>query len=169
MVFVYALGFATPVRGKGAVPRQGGRECVGESLDRIAARLFVDGPVFVDGEVCLMSLRQKYLKILSGMLPVGAVGVSLALGAASAAADQGPSGSAATAPRQAGVSERLAAIRDAVSDAAIPAAVPKASQAGEQLAWWAWRNGGGGWRNGGGGWRNGGWRNGGWRNFWRNW
>lgn len=77
------------------------------------------------------------------------------------------------------VAERLAAIRDAVSQAAEPAA----GQSEKQLAWWAWRNGGGGWRNGGawwrnggwgnggwrnGGWRNGGWRNGGWPNFWRN-
>ena len=117
-----------------------------------------------------MSLRQRYLKILSLMLPAGAVGVSLALGAAApAAADQGPS-NAESPTGQARVSERLAAIRDAVSDVGRPSAL----KAGEQLAWWAWRNGGGGWRNGGGGWRNGGWRNGGWRNggwgnAWRNW
>lgn len=111
-----------------------------------------------------MLLRQKYLKILSGMVPAGAVGMSLVLGAAApAAADQDPSVQS-PASGQTGVSERLAAIRDAVSDVANPKALKK----GEQLAWWAWRNGGGGWRNGGF-WRNGGWRNGGWRNFWRNW
>jgi hypothetical protein len=112
----------------------------------------------------MMLLRQRYLKILSGLLPVGAVGVSLALAAAApAAADRGPSSVHSPAASQTRVSERLAAIRAAVSDVA----GPKALKSGEQLAWWAWRNGGGGWRNGG--WRNGGWRNGGWRNFWRNW
>lgn len=122
-----------------------------------------------------MLLRDKYFKILSGMLPAGAVGVSLMLGsAAPAAADPDPAQSQPPAAEPSGVSNRLAAIRDAVS--AINH--PKASQAGEQVAWWAWRNGGGGWRNGGaawgnGGWRNGGWRNGGWHNapwsnFWRN-
>jgi rSAM-associated Gly-rich repeat protein len=122
-----------------------------------------------------MLLRDKYLKILSGMLPAGAVGVSLMLGsAAPAAADHGPTQSQPPAAEPSGVSDRLAAIRDAVS--AIDH--PQASQAGEQVAWWGWRNGGGGWRNGGaawgnGGWRNGGWRNGGWHNgpwsnFWRN-
>ena len=127
----------------------------------------------VKGEVCLMLLRQKYLKILSAMLPAGAVGVSLMLGAAPAAADRSPSSVQSQAAGRTRVSERLAAIRDAVSDVAAPGAL----KTGERLAWWAWRNGGGGgwrnggggWRNGGGGWRNGGWHNGGWRNFWRNW
>jgi rSAM-associated Gly-rich repeat protein len=124
----------------------------------------------VDGKVGLMSLRQRYLKILSLMLPAGAVSVSLVLGsAAPAAADQDPLSAGSPVAGQAPVSERLAAIRDAVSDVGRPSAL----KAGEQLAWWAWRNGGGGWRNGGawgnGGWRNGGWRNGGWRNAWRNW
>jgi rSAM-associated Gly-rich repeat protein len=119
--------------------------------------------------------RQKYLKILSGLLPVGAVGISVALGAAApAAADQGPSGLQSKTAGQDRVSERLAAIRDVVSDIVSPQASPTQ----KRLAWWAWRNGGGGWRNGGGAWRNGGggwrnggggWHNGGWRNFWRNW
>jgi rSAM-associated Gly-rich repeat protein len=113
----------------------------------------------------LMSLRQKYLKILSGMASVGAVGASLLLGSAAPAV--GEWDPAAEQPRMAdgiSVSQRLAAIREAVSDVVGPNQVER----GRQLAWWAnggWRNGG--WRNGG--WRNGGWRNGGWRNFWRNW
>lgn len=118
-----------------------------------------------------MSLRQRYLNILTGIIPAGLIGASLLLGsAAPVAANQETAGGSAAAP----VSERLAAIREAVSDAAGPAA-----KAGPQLAWWAnggWRNGGGGWRNAGrwrnggwgNGWRNGGWRNG-WNNFWRNW
>ena len=41
-----------------------------------------------------MSLRQKYVKILSGMLPAGAVGVSLLLGStAPSAANEHPAAS----------------------------------------------------------------------------
>jgi rSAM-associated Gly-rich repeat protein len=130
-------------------------------------------------------LRQKYLNILAGLLPAGALGVSLALSTTTALAtvDPEPTGGQPPAASQSRVSDRLAAIRDAVS--AIEGA--KASKPDEQVAWWAWRNGGGGWRNGGaawrnggggwggggwrnggGGWRNGGWRNGPWSNFWRN-
>jgi hypothetical protein len=111
-----------------------------------------------------MSLRQRYLKILAGIVPVGAAGVALLLGStAPVAADQGAAAARAHSAAGAGVSERLAAIRAAVSDVDGPGVT--AAQSRQQLAWWAWRNGG--WRNGG--WRNGGWRNGGWRNFWRNW
>jgi rSAM-associated Gly-rich repeat protein len=120
-----------------------------------------------------MSLRQRYLKILSGIVPVGAVGLSLLLGStAPVAADPDPAAAEPPSAGGASVSERLAAIREAVSDAAGPSVLRDR----QQLAWWAWRNGGGGWRNGGGGWRNGGgggWRNGGWHNgwhnYWRNW
>jgi rSAM-associated Gly-rich repeat protein len=125
----------------------------------------------------MMLLQRKYLKILAGLLPAGAMGVSLALGTtAPAAADPEPQGRPTPGASQTRVADRLAAIRDAVS--AVEGA--KLVDPGEQVAWWAWRNGGGGWRNGGaawrnggGGWRNGDWRNGGWRNgpwsnFWRN-
>ena len=125
-----------------------------------------------------MSLRQKYVKIFSGLFPAGAMGVSLLLGsAAPSGANQPPLSSQPAASESYGVSERLAAIRDAVSDLS-PAAI---AADGEQLAWgnW-WRNGGWrgpGWRNGGwwgpgwrnAGWRGPGWRNGGWPNWWRNW
>jgi rSAM-associated Gly-rich repeat protein len=126
----------------------------------------------VDNEVSSMSRRQKYLKILSGLLPVSAAGVSLLLGS-SAPAEAAQHPVQPRAADQGRIADRLAAIRDAVSDVAGPGA----STGGKELAWWAWRNGGGGaWRNGGwrnGGWRNAGWRNGGWGNgwpnFWRNW
>ena len=122
-----------------------------------------------------MSLRQKYMEILAGIVPVGAVGVSLLLGStAPAAASEEPAAAQPQAVAAARVSERLAAIREAVSDVAGPGA--GAAESRTQLVWWAnggWRNGGGGWRNGGawgnGGWRNGGWHNGGWHNYWRNW
>jgi len=121
-----------------------------------------------------MSLQERYLKILSGIVPVGAVSLSLLLGsAAPVAASQDPAEARPRAAGEARVSERLAAIREAVSEVAAPGA--GAAEGRQQLAWWAWRNGGGGWRNGGGGWRNGGggWGNGGWHNgwhnYWRNW
>jgi hypothetical protein len=115
-----------------------------------------------------MSLRQKYLRILAEMASAGAVGVSLLLGStAPVVADQDPASAQPRAADHGRVSERLAAIRAAVS--AVEG--DEAAKVGDiRMVWWGnggWRNGGWGWRNGG--WRNGGWRNGGWRNFWRNW
>jgi hypothetical protein len=114
-----------------------------------------------------MSLRQKYRRILSEIMPAGAVGISLLLGSTpSADANQDPIGSQPAAAARAGVSERLSAIRGAVSDVIRP--VAERSGGEQQFAWgnW-WRNGG--WRNGGwGNWRNG-WGNGGWHNWWHNW
>jgi hypothetical protein len=114
-----------------------------------------------------MSLRQRYLKVLSQIMPAGAVGVSLLLGSAAPgdAARHSPALQSKTAD-PATVGDRLAAIRQAVSDVAGDAARSRPGE--QQLAWgnW-WRNGG--WRNGGwGNWRNG-WRNGGWHNWWHNW
>jgi hypothetical protein len=121
-----------------------------------------------------MSLRQKYLNILSGIAPAGAVGVALLLGSsAPGVASPEPVGAQpqAAAPR---VSERLAAIRDAVSAVAGQDAARQGKNAGDlRLAWgnW-WRNGGWGYRPWGGwGWPN--WNNwhnwNNWNNWWRNW
>ena len=114
-----------------------------------------------------MSLRQRYLKVLSQIMPAGAVGVSLLLGtAAPGAAAQSPSATQPAAADRFTVAERLAAIRQAVSDIAGDGVILSLGE--QQLAWgnW-WRNGG--WRNGGwGNWRNG-WHNGGWHNWWHNW
>jgi rSAM-associated Gly-rich repeat protein len=113
-----------------------------------------------------MLLRQRYRRILLSVLPIGAVGASLLLGLAAPAKAEAELVSAqAVAGSQGRVADRLAAIRDAVSDIAGPA-----GRRDQKVAWWAWRNGGwgnGGWRNGG--WRNGGWGNGGWHNGWHNW
>jgi hypothetical protein len=118
-------------------------------------------------EVAWMSLRQRYLKILSQIMPAGAVGVSLLLGSAAPGdAAQRPAASQPKAADPSIVAERLAAIRQAFSDVAGGAV---RSRPGEQLLAWGnwWRNGG--WRNGGwGNWRNG-WHNGGWHNWWHNW
>jgi len=119
-----------------------------------------------------MSLRDKYLKILSAIAPAGAAGVALLLGSTvpSAAARYLTSTEPLAADR-AGVGERLAAIREAVSDVAEGDSKSARSKDGEiELAWgnW-WRNWGArprgwGWPN----WNN--WRNfRPWNNWWRNW
>jgi len=115
-----------------------------------------------------MSLRQKYIKIFSEIFPTGAMGVSLLLGSATPAdANEHPASAQPPASEISGVSERLAAIRAAVSDLS----AVKPAEGEQQLAWgnwwrnWGWR--GPGWRNWG--WRAPGWRNGGWPNWWRNW
>ena len=114
-----------------------------------------------------MSLRQKYLRVLSQLMPAGAVGVSLLLGAPRRAMPLSIRRTRNRRLRTASpVAERLAAIRQAVSDIAGDAVRSRSDE--QQLAWgnW-WRNGG--WRNGGwGNWRNG-WHNGGWHNWWHNW
>src|SRR5271165_2152342 len=123
-----------------------------------------------------MSLRQKYVKILSSIAPAGAVGVSLLLGSTAPSAANGhPSGAQPSAADAARTSERLAAIREAVSAVAGPeygAANP--TDGNLRLAWgnW-WRNGPRGWGRpwGGWGWPNwNNWRNwNNWNNWWRNW
>ena len=134
-----------------------------------------------------MALRQRYLKILSMIVPLGAFGASLLLGSvAPATAREDPARFQPRADGRPPVADRLAAIRQAVSEIAVGRG--ETTKDGQQLASWgnwrnggggagAWRNGGGGagaWRNGGGGagaWRNGGWGGGGWRNGgpgWRN-
>jgi len=120
-----------------------------------------------------MSLRQKYLKILSGIVPAGVAGVSLLLGSISpSAAAEHPAGSQPLAADPAGVSERLAAIREAVSDVAeAERGATKPGDGDLHLAWgnwwhnWGWRPWWGwGWPNWNN-WRN--WNN--WHNSWRNW
>ena len=110
-----------------------------------------------------MSLRQRYLRVLLQIMPAG---VSLLLGAAAPGNAAQHSADSRLAADRCPVAERLAAIRQAVSDIAGDAVRSRPGE--QQLAWgnW-WRNGG--WRNGGwGNWRNG-WRNGGWHNWWHNW
>jgi rSAM-associated Gly-rich repeat protein len=109
----------------------------------------------------------------------GAVGVALLLGAApSANAAQNPPDRQPTIADAARVSERLATIREAVSEAARTAEQERASGAldGLRLAWHNWGNGvwRQPWANWGWGtpwgnvyrpWNN--WNN--WRNGWNNW
>ena len=120
-----------------------------------------------------MSLRQKYAEILSAIAPAGAVSLSLLLGSAALGwASEHPAGSQPSASGSAGVSERLAAIREAVSDVAgSEHGTARPADDNLRLAWgnwwhnWGWRRPWGwGWPN----WNN--WRN--WNNWpiwWRNW
>ncbi|HUI35737.1 MAG TPA: hypothetical protein VLX67_09445 [Stellaceae bacterium] len=110
-----------------------------------------------------MSLRQKYQTVLTQLAPAGAVGVSLALGAAApAVASEPPIGGQPPATVKEGVSDRLAAVRDAVS--AVDQLRADAAKAEGRLAWgnfgWGW-----GYYSPWNNWHN--WRN--WSNWWRNW
>jgi rSAM-associated Gly-rich repeat protein len=113
-----------------------------------------------------LSLSEKYVAVLRRVLPAGFVGVCLTLGlSAPGAARENPAGENSAAARQS-VSERLSAIREAVTKVSGDADLEGPQRV---AAWGNWRNGGGnaaGWRNAG--WHNGGWRNGGWHN-WKNW
>lgn len=113
-----------------------------------------------------MSLRLKYQTVLTQLAPAGAVGVSLALGAAApAVASEPPTNTQPSIVDKEKVSERLAAIRDAVS--ALADEKTAAAKAEGRLAWgnWGW---GGGWGYGYSPWNNWhNWRN--WGNWWRNW
>ena len=118
---------------------------------------------------------QNYRKVLSVLLPAGALGMSILLGSAGAQAAPEASDPQAAAPSR--VAQRLAAIRDAVSDVTLEEGQPVPAPAdGERLAWhnWAnfgiglplWNNWRNGWNNWGNNWRNG-WNN--WGNGWHNW
>ena len=123
-----------------------------------------------------MSAVQRYRKILSVLLPAGALGMSILLGSTGAEAAReipaGPQPNAAPSR----VAERLAAIRDAVSDVTVfeDKAAP-APESAERLAWHNWGNFGigiplwndwhNGWKNWGNNWQNG-WNN--WGNGWNN-
>lgn len=118
-----------------------------------------------------MSLRRKYLDVVSRLVTPGAVGVAVLLGSAlPGAASQDPQPN--VRPGE-GVSERLAAIREAVSAVAAETGETTGAASERRLAWGNWRNGGfgfgfgGPWGNFGfgGPWRN--WNN--WHNGWHNW
>jgi hypothetical protein len=123
-----------------------------------------------------MAAHEKYLKILSAIIPAGTFGASLLLGSTVPSAANNPSiDLQPSASDQVRVSERLAVIREAVSTVAQPELGAGSGEGNFQLAWgnrwnnWGWR-GRPGWRAGWGRpWNN--WRNGPvrWNNWWRNW
>ena len=121
-----------------------------------------------------MSLRQKYLKILSGLAPTGVAGVSLLLGSTTpGVASPEPVESQPKAAQPASISERLAAVRDAVSTIAGQQTAAKPGNIDKlRLAWGNWWRNWGWWRPWGAwGWPN--WPNwhnwSNWPNWWRNW
>jgi rSAM-associated Gly-rich repeat protein len=111
-----------------------------------------------------LALRQKYRETVSKLMTPGAIGMAVLLGsAAPVAASQPP----LPAPGQS-VSERLAAIREAVSAVADAQKSPTDPVGERRLAWGNWGFGFGvPWGNFGYGapWSN--WNN--WRNGWHNW
>jgi rSAM-associated Gly-rich repeat protein len=123
-----------------------------------------------------LSLPQKYLRVVSELATRGAIGVALLLGAtASGEASRDPAGQQPTRSQDERVSERLAAIREAVS-AVAGSETPTEGREGDLRL--AWHNGGNGWGGGGFGWGRpwsnfsfglpwNNWNN--WRNGWNNW
>ena len=121
-----------------------------------------------------MTSSRRMLGALAALLPLGALGISVALASA-------PAKPAQTEAAERDVAGRLQAIRDAVSKVTADQTGLPMGDPNIQQAWWSnwnpgwWRNGG--WRNGwGNGWRNApwgnwhnGWGNGPWGNWWRNW
>src|SRR5882762_8098715 len=90
-----------------------------------------------------MAAGLAYRKILSVLLPAGTLGMTILLGSAAAqAAREAPATEPATVAPPAGTAERLAAIRDAVSDLAGVADRLISPDGAEQLAWGNWGNGG---------------------------
>jgi hypothetical protein len=118
-----------------------------------------------------MKLQRKYLTIVSGIAPMGAVGVSLLLGSTLSGEAAGRVADLRPPAAEPGVSERLAAIREAVFLVAGSALSVSHGDPNVQLVWGnRWFNGGWNRRRGWGRpWGN--WRNAmpAWNNFWRNW
>jgi hypothetical protein len=118
-----------------------------------------------------MKLQRKYLSIISGIAPMGAVGLSLLLGSTlSGNAAQRVADPQRSTTEQ-GVSERLAAIREAVFIVAGSGLTGSGGDPNVQLVWGnRWFNGGWNraprWRRPWGNWRN---FSPPWNNFWRNW
>lgn len=120
-----------------------------------------------------MSAHEKYLKILSAIIPAGAFGASLLLGSTAPSAANHPA--SLQISDQVRVSERLAAIREAVSVVGQSGVGAGLDEGNLRLAWgnrwnnfgWRGRRGwGAGWGRPWNNWRNGPVR---WNNWWRNW
>jgi rSAM-associated Gly-rich repeat protein len=125
-----------------------------------------------------VSSRQKYLKVLCELTAGSAVGIALILGGSAPAAASQPLVAQPSDAQGQRVSERLAAIREAVSALSDAESQTADSISRQRLAWGNWGNGGWGWGrpwgnygwgspwNNWNNWRNG-WNN--WRNGWLNW
>ena len=101
-----------------------------------------------------MSATKRTSKVLALLIPTGVLGISSALATTKAIVEP-----TLAEPRAKAVADRLANIRQAVSEVTASPGVVRDLMIAE------WLNGGFGWRNGG--WGNGGWHNGGWGNGWQ--
>jgi hypothetical protein len=120
-----------------------------------------------------MRLWQKYLDVISMVVPAGAVGASMLLGATvPSAASERPTGASPLASDGVPVSERLAAIREATFAVVDPQRGARQPDANYQLTWgnrwnnWGWGGPRPGWGRPWNNWRNFQPR---WNNWWRNW
>ena len=116
-----------------------------------------------------MSAIERYRRILSVLLPAGALGMSILLGSTGAeAAREAPTGAQPPDGAPGRIAERLSAVRDAVSE--ITGIEDKAAaplEGTDKLAWGNWANfGKGNWGNWKNKWKN--WKNN-WGNGWNNW
>jgi rSAM-associated Gly-rich repeat protein len=82
------------------------------------------------------ALSKRYLELLTQLMPAGALGVSLVLGAALAAASEPKDAYQPTRTDEGAVSERLSAIREAVSS--ISEQAIEAAKSDGRLAWGNW-------------------------------
>ena len=158
---------ATGTRGGRASTKAGWDDASAGSNEAASHRLTMEG---------LVSAGHKYRRILSVLLPAGVLGMSIVLGSTGARADREvpTGGEPLVAPPR--VAERLAAIRDAVSEVTGPVSSTTAAPDGtERLAWHNWANFGGWplwsdwknkWKDWNNNWHNG-WNN--WGNNWNNW
>jgi hypothetical protein len=121
----------------------------------------------------MVSLPRKYFNVVSRLVSPGTIGMAVLLGSTvPAPAAQHPTAAENTGAPEQRASERLAAIREAVSVASGAEIETSPSRGEQRLAWHNWGNGGGwGWGrpwanfNFGQPWNN--WNN--WRNGWHNW
>jgi len=123
----------------------------------------------------LVAAGQRYRRILSVLLPAGALGMSILLGSTGAKAEREIlTGSPSTTGLSPRVAERLEAIRSAVSDVFGEQGQAPGSEGTERLAWHNWANFGwpvwsdwkNKWKDWNNNWHNG-WNN--WGNNWKNW
>jgi len=138
-----------------------------------------------------MSNQKRISKAIAALLPGGALGASILLALTASGVAGARSSQTADPPPPTSISERLLAIRSAVSSMEAAAQASGSAEFGPdnsgraEPTWWGnggwgrwrlgWRNGGFGWPNwhnwhnwANGGWGNGGWNNGGWHNYWHN-
>jgi rSAM-associated Gly-rich repeat protein len=133
-----------------------------------------------------MSTQNRISKALAALLPGGALGASILLALTSSSVSEARPSQAADPPPPVNVSERLLAIRSAVSHIEASSQISGSAEleSGDsgraEPTWWGnggwgrwrlgWGNGGHGWPNWHNwhNWGNGGWGNGGWHNYWHN-